>query len=168
MSTIELVDVCYRVVMAASANEGGDADRLRASSLGDDLSFLLARANALSLAAGNAALAEFGVKVRSLSVLALASDDVRPTQRELAEYLRLDPSQVVALVDDLSRRGLVTRAPDPNDRRVNVVVATDAGRALHAAAHAAARRAEERLHAGLDPQRREQLRDLLREIAFPE
>ena len=73
----------------------------------DDLSFLLARANALSLAAGNAALAQHGLRVRSYSVLALAAGDARPSQRELAEFLRLDPSQVVALVDDLQARGLV-------------------------------------------------------------
>ena len=77
----------------------------------DDLSFLLARANALSLAAGNAALAQHGLRARSYSVLALAAGDARPSQRELAELLRLDPSQVVALVDDLQRRGLVAASP---------------------------------------------------------
>ena len=135
--------------------------------LADDLSFLLARANALSLAAGNAALAPFGLKARSYSVLALAVDlDVRPSQRGLAEYLRLDPSQIVALVDDLQRRGLIERRPDPADRRANVVVATDAGRALHSRALAAAERAEHELHAALDDDERAQLARLLRRIAF--
>ncbi|MDQ2698388.1 MAG: MarR family transcriptional regulator, partial [Actinomycetota bacterium] len=48
------------------------AQRRGASPLNDDVSFLLARANALSLAAGNAALAVYGLRVRSYSVLALA------------------------------------------------------------------------------------------------
>lgn len=135
--------------------------------LRDDLSFLLARANALSLSAGNAALAEHGLRVRSYSVLALAAGGARPSQRELAEFLRLDPSQVVALVDDLQSRSLVTREPDPRDRRANVVVATAQGRELHAAAAESARKAEQHLHEGLSAVERNQLGDLLRRLAFP-
>ena len=141
---------------------------LRASVLADDVSFLLARANAIALAAGNAALAEHGLKARSFSVLVLASGDARPSQRDLAEFLRLDPSQVVSLVDDLQSRGLVGRQPDPSDRRANVVVATDAGRTLAAAAREAARVAEERVHAQLSEEERELLTGLLRRLAFPD
>jgi DNA-binding MarR family transcriptional regulator len=141
---------------------------LRASALADDVSFLLARANAIALAAGNAALAEHGLKARSYSVLVLASGDARPSQRDLAEFLRLDPSQVVSLVDELQSRGLVERRPDPTDRRANVVVATDAGRTLAAAAREAARSAEQRVHAQLSRDERAALTDLLRRLAFPE
>lgn len=141
---------------------------LRASVLADDVSFLLARANAIALAAGNAALAEHGLKARSFSVLVLASGDARPSQRDLAEFLRLDPSQVVSLVDDLQSRGLVERQPDPSDRRANVVVATEAGRTLAAAAREAARIAEERVHAQLSQEERELLTGLLRRLAFPD
>ncbi|WP_194396848.1 MarR family winged helix-turn-helix transcriptional regulator [Microbacterium atlanticum] len=141
---------------------------LRASALADDVSFLLARANAIALAAGNAALAAHGLKARSYSVLVLASGDARPSQRDLAEFLRLDPSQVVSLVDELQSRHLVERQPDPSDRRANVVVATDAGRELVAAAREAARLAEERVHAELSADEREVLTDLLRRLAFPE
>lgn len=137
------------------------------SELVDDLSFLLARANALSLAAGNAALAEYGLRVRSYSVLALAAGTSRPSQRELAELLRLDPSQVVALVDELQVRGLVVRQPDPADRRANVVVATDRGRAVHAEASTAARAAEAALHDDLTDADRTDLTGLLRRMAFP-
>ena len=141
---------------------------LRVSALSEDLSFLLARANAISLAAGNAALAVHGLKARSYSVLLLTTDDARPSQRELAEFLRLDPSQVVSLVDDLQSRGLVERRPDPADRRANVVVATDAGRRLAAAAGETARRAEEQVHGQLRREERQTLTALLRVLAFPE
>ncbi|MEV5069997.1 winged helix-turn-helix transcriptional regulator [Microbacterium sp. LMI12-1-1.1] len=141
---------------------------LRSSALTDDVSFLLARANAIALAAGNAALAEHGLKARSYSVLVLASGDARPSQRELAEFLRLDPSQVVSLVDELQSRGLVERRPDPSDRRANVVVATDAGRELVAVARESARAAEERVHAQLSADDRETLGALLRALAFPD
>ena len=140
----------------------------RASALTDDLSFLLARANAISLAAGNAALAVHGLKARSYSVLLLTTDDSRPSQREIAEFLRLDPSQVVSLVDDLQSRGLVERRTDPSDRRANVVVATDAGRRLAMDARESARHAEEKVHGQLDRDERQTLAALLRVLAFPE
>src|SRR6478752_5546794 len=143
------------------------SERLRESGLGSDISFLLARANALSVAAGNAALAPFGLKVRSFSVLALVVGDVRPTQRDLSEFLRLDPSQVVALIDDLEKRGLVERRPDPADRRANVVVATAEGRALHASAAVATAAAERALHGDVDDADRRRLADLLGRIAYP-
>lgn len=142
----------------ASPRRSGD-------SLSDDLSFLLARASALSNAAGNAALAPLGLKVRSYSVLALAAEKSHPSQRELAEYLRLDPSQVVALVDDLQRQGLVVREPDPADRRANVIAATDRGRRLVSQARAELQHAERELHAGLTEQDRAALGDLLRRAA---
>lgn len=150
-----------------TAPASGDV-RLRESALADDLSFLLARSNALSLAAGNAALGAHGLRARSYSVLALAAEGARPTQRELAEFLRLDPSQVVALVDDLEKRGLLRREPDPTDRRANVVVATDEGAAHVAAARIAAREAERDLHRSLTAAQRAQLTALLRAIAFPD
>ena len=41
-----------------------------------------------------------------------------------------DPSYITALVDDLDERGLARREPAPYDRRVKIIVLTDAGRAL--------------------------------------
>ncbi|TAJ48506.1 MAG: MarR family transcriptional regulator [Herbiconiux sp.] len=142
-------------------------ERLRHGDLGDDLSFLLARANALSVSAANTALAAFDLKVRSYSVLALVVGDERPSQRELAEFLRLDPSQVVALVDDLERRGLATRLPDESDRRAKVIVGTTAGRELFAVARRATQRAELEVHSALSAKERELLADTLRRIAYP-
>ncbi len=162
---IEFCSVCYNRNMT---DVGESNERLAATVLGDDLSFLLARANALSLAAGNAALAPHGLRVRSYSVLALAAaDSVQPTQRELADFLRLDPSQVVSLVDDLERRGLVERRPNPSDRRANVVLATESGRAVFAAAQVDAREYEHAAHASLDGDEHAQLAALLRRVAFP-
>lgn len=133
----------------------------------DDVSFLLARANAVSLEAASEALRPFGLKPRSYSVLALSLSDARPSQRAIAEYLRLDPSQVVALVDGLEARGLVARETDPNDRRAKVVVATDEGASVYALAVAGVRRAEETVLAVLDDAERAMLRKLLDRVAFP-
>jgi DNA-binding MarR family transcriptional regulator len=152
---------------STAGNVAPTYERMRHAALTEDLSFLLARANALSLAAGNAALAEYGLRVRSYSVLALAVDDMRPSQRDLAAFLRLDPSQVVSLVDDLQRRGLVQREADPADRRTNVVVATAEGRHLFASAQQSARAAESELHDRITPDQRSTLGELLTMLAFP-
>lgn len=141
-------------------------ERWRGSTLTEDLSFLLARANANSLVIGHGALRAFGLKSRSYSVLSLACDDLRPSQRELADFLRLDPSQVVAIVDDLEEKDLVRRETDPRDRRSRVIVPTGSGRRLEREARAALLAAETELHATLTDIEREALAGLLQRLAF--
>lgn len=152
---------------SVAPDDPSGSSRLEHSPLADDLGFLLARASAVSQAAANEALASHELKVRSYSVLALAVTGGRPSQRELAAFLRLDPSQVVALIDDLERRALVTREADPRDRRANVVAATLAGRSLYRRAQADVEAGERRARAGLSSADRAELTRLLRVVAFP-
>ena len=49
---------------------------------------------------------------------------------EMARGIGCDPSYITALVDDLDARGLARREPAPFDRRVKIIVLTDAGRKL--------------------------------------
>jgi DNA-binding MarR family transcriptional regulator len=51
----------------------------------------------------------------------------------LAEQLGLDRSNVTSVVDGLEERALVARRAHPEDRRVKLLVLTDAGRATRAA-----------------------------------
>lgn len=88
------------------------------------------------------------------------------TQREIAEYLRLDPSQVVALVDELERKALVKRVPNPRDRRSNVVSSTTAGDELLRRAHDDIVAAERATHASLTNAEHATLALLLRKVAF--
>lgn len=141
------------------------ADRHWDSAVGADLAFLMARANARSLAGVSAALKPFRLKVRSFAVLSLATEQDRLSQRDLAEFLRLDPSQIVSLVDGLEKAGWVRREPDPDDRRAKLIVATAAGRTVHAQARAASDAWERELFADLDPAQLEQLVAVLRTIA---
>lgn len=142
------------------------SDRMQDSALAHEIEFLNARARSIGSALANDLLSEHGLRVRSYSVLALACGGVRPTQRQLAEFLRLDPSQIVALVDELESGGLVRRETDPTDRRSKVIVATDAGEERYAAARAATARAEEIALSALTPAERVQLRTLMAKIAF--
>lgn len=97
--------------------------------LSDDIGYLASRASGILIQATNGALADLGLRVRSYSTLILACDTPGGmTQRDLAEVLGLDPSQVVQLVDELERAGLVERRPSAADRRTRLIAATRAGR----------------------------------------
>ncbi|SEN38587.1 transcriptional regulator, MarR family [Cryobacterium luteum] len=143
-----------------------DPDRLRDTDLANEIEFMTARARSVGSGRANTMLAELDLRVRSYSVLSLACSGQNPSQRELAGFLSLDPSQIVALVDHLENLGAVTREQDPRDRRSKVIVATTAGLLLYRQARAVIQAAEDRSLQGLSPAEREQLRSLLRRIAF--
>ena len=84
------------------------------------------------------------------------------SQRQLMRELGLTSGTVSVRVDRLSDQGLVTRAPDPADRRNTLVRLTTAGRALFDRVTPAHVRTERRLLAALDAEQREQLVTLLR------
>jgi len=142
------------------------SDRLQDSGLAREIEFLNARARSIGSALANELLQAHGLRVRSYSVLALACGGLRPTQRQLAEFLRLDPSQIVALVDELEAAGLVRREPDPSDRRSKVIVATESGESTYAQARIETARAEDAALAALTPAERTVLRELMTKIAF--
>lgn len=50
------------------------------------------------------------------------------TLREIARALEIDPPAATVGVDQLERRGLVNRAPHPDNKRSKLVHLTDAGR----------------------------------------
>ncbi|MET8233302.1 MarR family winged helix-turn-helix transcriptional regulator [Micromonospora sp. NPDC005298] len=60
-------------------------------------------------------------------LLAALTEDGPASQADLGRRCGIDRSDVVAAVNDLAGRGLVVRAPDPADRRRNVISLTDAG-----------------------------------------
>ena len=70
-------------------------------------------------------------------------------------------------IDRLAGRGLVTRRPDPSDRRGVVVTLTDEGQARVDAALADLLEQERAILSGLDPADRERLADLLRTVTAP-
>jgi DNA-binding MarR family transcriptional regulator len=141
-------------------------DRLLATGLAQEIEFLTARARAVGTARANAALAAVDLRVRSYSVLSLAASGESPSQRELAEFLSLDASQIVALVDELETRGLVVRTQDARDRRSKSITATASGARLAERASAIVRAAEAESLGALTVAERDQLRDLLRTAAF--
>lgn len=54
------------------------------------------------------------------------------TMSEIAAFLHCDPSNVTGIVDGLEERGLATRTPSEEDRRVKLIALTAEGRRVHA------------------------------------
>lgn len=146
---------------------GPVARRLLGTGLASEIEFLAARARAIGTATANYHLASLDLRVRAYSILALACSGQNPSQRELAAFLSLDASQIVALVDDLEQRGLVTRVVGERDRRSKSITATIEGQRLFDRARTAIQQAEDESLAQLDDAEKETLRRLLTKIAFP-
>ena len=94
------------------------------------------------------------------------TDGLRPS--DLADALRIAPRSATEVVDALVERSLVTRTPDPGDRRAVVVRLTDAGRTALAQVEAARASDAERLFARLDDAERADLARLLRRLVEEE
>src|ERR1700730_19207375 len=62
-----------------------------------------------------------GLRPRQLIALRLLSEDGPASQHGLSDALRLDPSNVVGLLNELEERELITRRRDPSDRRRHIV-----------------------------------------------
>lgn len=131
-----------------------------------ELSDLVFRLAGRLRAAFETAAAEFDLQPVQARVLLR----LRPPSpmRDVAAILSCDPSYVTGIVDALEDRGLITRRPDPSDRRVKQLLLTAEGRRLRdrvrirAQAHAAATM-------GLSDADQRELRDLLsRALAAPD
>ena len=143
-----------------------ETPRLAEAKIGNDVGLLLAKLHATGSLLNNKALADYGLRERSFSVLTLACSGLEPTQRELADFLSLDPSQVVSLVDDLEHRGLVKRAQGKQDRRAKLIVSTAEGRRIHNKARAALEVCEQTQLAALSEDENTQLRALLKKALW--
>ncbi|GHF38942.1 DNA-binding MarR family transcriptional regulator [Amycolatopsis bartoniae] len=135
------------------------------ATLDSDAGFLLARAGGRAIRALNRALEPFGLRSRHYTVLLAAAEHGGLSQRELGDLLGVDPSAVVALVDDLQRAGLVRRDPHPDDRRTRLVVLTEAGTEVFGRAAELAAKVEDETLGPLGPDERAALLGLLRRVA---
>ncbi|GAB0103547.1 MarR family transcriptional regulator [Nocardia sp. JMUB6875] len=75
------------------------------------------------------ALEPTGSRRYHYALLATLDEKGSLSQAEAGRLTGIDRSDVVAAVNDLADRGLVTREPDPADRRRNILTLTAAGRA---------------------------------------
>ena len=142
----------------------GGMTRDLGTSIREDVVVLLARASGAALRTANAALEPFGFRARHYATVKIAAEGGGVPQRQIGAVLGLDPSAVVALVDDLESLGLVQRQPDPDDRRTRLVSPTTAGLAMLEAVSPVVGRVPERSMGGLTATERETFLHLLRRV----
>lgn len=95
-----------------------------------------------------------------------ATEDKPPTQLELAGQVGLDRTVMTYLLDDLEGLGLLSRRPNPQDRRARHVILTREGRSRLQRVRNDLAAAESRLLVELSEQQRAQFRELLVRVAL--
>jgi DNA-binding MarR family transcriptional regulator len=110
-----------------------------------DLGAMVMRLGRRLIAMEEPILARHEISMWAYIVLSALRDRPTRTQAALAAAINADKTRLIPVLDDLQRRGLIDREPDPADRRVRLLSLTPAGRRLHAAVRADIRAAEEDL-----------------------
>ena len=122
-------------------------DQVRAHD--DVLGYLLKHAHLALEQRTDAALADVGLTTRDLGVLRVIAGGEARSQQEAAAVLGVDRTSMVALLDALEHRGIVTRKPSERDRRRNAVELTQDGRSLFQLAEQRSTEAEQAFTATL-------------------
>jgi DNA-binding MarR family transcriptional regulator len=115
--------------------------------------------------AAHAAVADLPGGPRGYQVLSSAARGAVGSQVALAQHLGIDRTVMTYLLDDLEAAGLLTRRPDPADRRARQIVATDKGTELLIALDRRLQEAEAHLLGSLDEDARQSFRAQIRLIA---
>jgi DNA-binding MarR family transcriptional regulator len=102
---------------------------------------------------------------REFAVLRAVKGTDGQSQQTLAERLRIPPSRMVAIVDELESRGLVERRPDSRDRRVRTLYVTKRGQKVLEDAFTLVVQNERAITGALTARERAQLLELLNRIA---
>ncbi|UQI49443.1 MarR family winged helix-turn-helix transcriptional regulator [Streptomyces sp. HU2014] len=128
-------------------------------------SWQLNRASARGRRLVSEALAREGMRMPHHAVLSAVSDLGPVAQAELGRTTGFDPKDMVGILNDLQAAGLITRAPDPADRRKNAISLTDEGGRRLVRLAELGDEANEELLAGLTPGERERFLELLGKVA---
>jgi DNA-binding MarR family transcriptional regulator len=102
-----------------------------------------------------------GLNPRMWGALNVLEAEGAITQHALCKGVGMDPSSMVATIDELEARGLVERRRHPSDRRAHALHVTTKGKQTLARGRELAHEAQDDLLAPLDPGEREQLHALL-------
>ncbi|MFF7729556.1 MarR family winged helix-turn-helix transcriptional regulator [Streptomyces sp. NPDC008001] len=111
------------------------------------------------------AFAQEGLRMPHHAVLAALADGGPAAQAALVRTTGFDPKDMVGLLNDLQRVRLVTRTPDPGDRRKNVIALTAEGCSCLERLARLGDEANRSLLAALTPAEREQFVALLARVA---
>ena len=111
------------------------------------------------------ALEPLGLRPPHFGVMTLIDAHPGSTQQELVTRSLIDPSSMVAVIDELEAMGLAERRRHPDDRRKHAVYLTVRGRRTLQRARGVAVKMAQDVFAPLDAGELETLRLLLRKLA---
>jgi MarR family transcriptional regulator, transcriptional regulator for hemolysin len=123
------------------------------------LFFRLWRASHTRIAA---ALESVGLTPALFALLNVLGAREGAMQQQLGSAMGVDPSTMVALIDELEATGLAKRRPHPTDRRARTVALTPKGRRVLERARRMAMQVEDEVLHGLTAAERRELLTLLR------
>ncbi len=112
-----------------------------------------------------AILEPHGFHPREFGLMTVVAKRPGIAQQDLAALARIDPSSMVAVLDELERRGVVERRIDAEDRRRRAVHLTDEGKRQMAVLQREALRAGDGFLAPLSDEERAALNALLQKLA---
>jgi DNA-binding MarR family transcriptional regulator len=126
--------------------------------------FLLSRIGMVGQRRFAERMAEIGLHPRMWGAMNVLAAEGPITQQALGQRAGIDPSSMVATIDELEAKGLVERRPHPTDRRANVLHLTETGEETLRRGRGVAARAQDELLAGLTKEERAQLHELLLKV----
>jgi DNA-binding MarR family transcriptional regulator len=129
--------------------------------------YLLIKLGEVTLAIAERALAPLNLRARHFNVMTMVAADITLSQQDLSGQLGLDPTIMVALVDDLERRGFLRRERSQKDRRRYVLQLTPAGQRTLQRALTVIEEAESKLLAPLNSHEAGLLQELAGRLLAP-
>lgn len=130
-----------------------------------DLGASFARLTRALIEAETPILRAHDVEMWDYAVLSALEDAAAPTQSELASAVHRDKTRLIPILDRLESRGLLSRTPDPADRRNRVVALTDEGRALVSSCRAEIRAMEKAFLSTVPAAKRQAFIEVLETLA---
>lgn len=131
-------------------------------------SWLLGRAAALGHRLVSEQLAEEGMRMPHHAVLCGIAELGPIAQAELSRTVRIDPKDMVTVLNELQAKKLISRTRDPHDARKNALALTAGGQALLRRLEKLGDQANEALLAPLTSAERKQLSALLARLIITE
>ena len=110
-------------------------------------------------------LAQHGLSMWGYVVLLHLEDEPFRTQAAFADAIGADKTRIIEYLDDLQSRGLISREPDPADRRARLLRVTPKGKRLRDAAQRAIQENEQRLLSHLPATDRDRFLRTVRRLA---
>jgi DNA-binding MarR family transcriptional regulator len=140
-------------------DEGQAPQRLRGTAF-----WLLGRAARAAQQLTQERLAQAGMRRGYYGVLAALDEFGPAAQADLGRRLGVDPSDMVAILNELEKAGHVSRVRDAGDRRRNSVTLTEPGREALGRFDQAIAEAQDAVLASFSPDDRERLIGLLEQL----